>query len=299
MAKVEDKCPKCTAMVLLEDAVICGNCKKCFHFECALVREAQFRKKSAADKLNWLCVSCRAIRGKIQPDEPTASLQPKTLDDVFAMLTTIQSAIVSVQNEQKNILQQVRELCDSQQYLSEKYDELLIQVNKVPVLEAALLKKEDQVLELQNRLNLMEQYSRRHHLELGNIPVERGEKVEDLIVNVAEQMGLSIGKQEIAASHRLRAAPGKTPSIIVEFVNRSIRNKFFEGRKNLPRHKNKIYVNESLSYHFKNLLRLAKEKAKEHQYRFCWYKNNKVFLKKHEDSKPIIVNSIEDIKNIK
>lgn len=290
MAKIVN-CHKCTAHIIPEDAVQCGTCKGSFHFECALVREVQFRKKSATDKAQWMCVQCKSEKGRVQ-SESASQASPKTMDDVFRVLSSIQNSLVNLETR-------MNEVCDSQQFLSDKYDELMIQVQKVPTLEAALLESETQVQELQQRLNLMEQYSRRNHLEIGNIPQEKDEKVDEIVINVGSKLGLTIHKEDIAAAHRLRSAPGKTPSIIVEFVNRRLRNKYYENRKLLPQSRNRIFINESLCSYFKNLLRCTKDRCKEENYKYCWYRNNKIFARRTDGCRPIVVTRMEDLIKIK
>lgn len=236
----------------------------------------------------------------LEPDIPLPASPAcgKTIEDVYNILLGIQASINTIQNEQKSIIKQIKELSDSQQFLSDKYDELSNQIKIIPKLESQLEVREEEIEDLKIRLVQSEQYSRRHHLEIGNIPNRQNENVEEIIIEVASKMKLPLEKKDIAADHRLRAGADKIPSIIVEFENRKVRDEFFRKRKLLKDAKERIYVNESLCPYFKNLLRATKNECKLKGYKFNWFRNNKIFVKRDESSTPISIVNYTDLKKL-
>lgn len=294
----------CNKKLVLNDSIRCHDCGSLYHLNCALIRGARFKKLTPQEKENWSCLECRGlprnpstIIGALE-ETPDSNQKPTTLEDIYKVVINIQTVLKSVVNEQTELLKQIKEVSESQQYLSDTIDELTEKVKKVESMESIIAEKNLIIEDLTTRVVQQEQYSRRTHLELGNIPPTTDENIEEIVMQVGEKMGVSVEKEDIAAAHRLRAGPGKIPSIIVEFVSRRTRNIFFENRKKLPTTPNKIYVNESLSSHYRNLLRLAKEKSKALNYKFCWYKNNKVFVKENESSTRIVINCLDDLEKL-
>ncbi|CAB0006616.1 unnamed protein product [Nesidiocoris tenuis] len=57
-------CSKCADTVLLEDQMACATCDRIFHFACAGMIEANFRKLSKINKTNWKCPVCK---NSVQP----------------------------------------------------------------------------------------------------------------------------------------------------------------------------------------------------------------------------------------
>lgn len=257
-----------------------------------MMRGTTFSKMTSPELATWSCISCRGLHNKSATvAKPTST--PKTLDDVYNALMDIKKEIIA---EQKAILAQIRDVSESQQFISEQYDQMITQLKEVKSMGALT---ESSWESTQNRLISAEQYSRRHHLEIGNIPVAAGEDVEGIVCSAARRVGVQLGKEEIAAAHRLRAKEGKTPSIIVEFVSRKKRNELYGKRKESLAMKPKIYFNESLSPYFKNLWSASKAFATEFDCKYVWYTNYRILIRKAEKYKPVVVRTLDDLKNLK
>ena len=153
--------------------------------------------------------------------------------------------------------------------------------------------------DLSMRVAVNEHAARSCHLELGNIRPTKDEDVEQVVVDVAKKAGVAMIKEDIAEARRLRAGPEKIPNILVEFSSKKKRNELLSNRKSLmvPVIQERIYINESLCPTFKNLLRLTKEKCQG--YRFVWYKNFKIFVKKSEGGRVVAISNLDDLNNLK
>ena len=134
---------------------------------------------------------------------------------------------------------------------------------------------------MKESFNTLEQYSRRDCVELRGIPIVEGNVREDtnnIVVKVSEAMGLNVSNEDISVSHRLpvsrlepiqrrtRSRPGthNTCPIIVKFVRRDVRERFYSARKNLRdktardfgyHNDNKIYIVESLTQKNREVLK--------------------------------------------
>lgn len=212
----------------------------------------------------------------------------------------ITTTLLSIRDELRNGLKdtnsKLSEVVKLQAHLSEKYDELsasLELVNdlkkKVETLEVSLEEKDKKIQELQRNLQQNEQYGRRNQIEVGGVTETEGENVEDIVINVARSMQINLSPADIQASHRIlsRTSP---PPIIVEFTNRKAKEALLNNKrkKNLKDNQGRrIYLNESLTPFYKHLLWQSKNLAREFGLKFCWFKNNKIFIKKDENSKQI------------
>lgn len=50
-----------------------------------------------------------------------------------------------------------------------------------------------------------------------------------------------------------------------------------------------VYFNEKMTYTYRNLFFKARTTAKQVGYKYIWFKNNTIFAKKNDNSKPIII----------
>lgn len=298
-------CAKCEVEINEGASITCNICKLVFHYECAGVREATFKKKSLADRAATKCLNCRS-----PPVEPST-----TLEDVIGAIQKLQESVDGIQSEQQKVSlliaelreeqkktsEEIKDLVKSQQFLSDQYDELQEKVEKIQVLESTVSEQRKIIQEMKKSQVQSEQYARRVHLELGNIPVKANENVEEIITNLAAMVGVDIQPKDISAAHRLKSKEGSTPGIIVEFLSRKIRNDFLEKGKILKKDKplkERRYVNESLCPFYRNLLTKAKESCKFYNYKYCWYQGNKVIVRREEGSPKIIIKELEDLKKL-
>nr|KAG5705337.1 hypothetical protein BaRGS_011109 [Batillaria attramentaria] len=66
-----------------------------------------------------------------------------------------------------------------------------------------LEKKDRQILHLQDRVDELEQYSRRNNIRISDIPEIDGEDTDDLIIAIGNEIGVTITEEMIDRSHRV------------------------------------------------------------------------------------------------
>ena len=140
------------------------------------------------------------------------------------------------------------EIKESQSYLSEKYDCLNEDYNKLKKINAeqkaeiTALKFESSDLKNTStkeieKIDNLEQYGHRQNLEIDGVLVQDGEDMNTVIMEVAKLPDVDILPSHISTSHRLpkKISPNGnvtcTPPIIVHFTNQDIRNKIYANRK--------------------------------------------------------------------
>uniref|UniRef100_A0A146MBL4 FP protein C-terminal domain-containing protein n=1 Tax=Lygus hesperus TaxID=30085 RepID=A0A146MBL4_LYGHE len=61
---------------------------------------------------------------------------------------------------------------------------------------------------------------------------------------------------------------------------------------------NRIFVNESLTFAKRQILKQAKIFKRTHNYKFVWVRNGRVMMKKDENSNPLEIKKIEDLNKL-
>ena len=222
----------------------------------------------------------------------------------------------------KPLNDKIIELTKSLDFLSSKYDDLLAKSN---VLETSnkSLQQENQLLrsqvsnqehittQISSNLNDLDQYIRRDTLEIKGIPVTRDENTDVLVSSVGVLADVNIQPEDITISHRLKAPKDAKfpPSIIVKFVQRSLRDKLYYAKKHLKDKStsdlhmwhttnNKIYISENLTPKNNLLFKKSLEVKKSKNYRFIWSRHGKIFVWKNTNSSAILISKPEDLDNL-
>ena len=123
-------------------------------------------------------------------------------------------------------------LVKSIEFISAKYDELMIKQQKIEETNNELLKENQmlkkQVFNLQNqteqmsgKLNDLEQYGRRDCIKIRGVPVQDGEDTDTIVCSIGNLVNININTEDISISHRLKSNPtarNQPPVIIAKFV---------------------------------------------------------------------------------
>jgi len=157
------------------------------------------------------------------------------------------------------------------------------------------LESQNEALELS--VNILEQYSRRPCLEFQGIPYTKDESTDELIIELAQKIGVNICNSDINISHRLVQPTNSNPNpgIIAKFHSRKVRDAVFSNRKKLGsqqfkdgKGRSKYFINESLTKANKGLFTTCLEFKKFHGYKYVWTKYGVTHLKERDGS-PIII----------
>lgn len=178
--------------------------------------------------------------------------------------------------------------------------------NKVATLETKIVEKDRDIKDLKNRLVNLEQYGRRNQLEISNVTVRNSEDLRQVVVDVCKHLDVTVTREDIEVVHRIKTRiTDKVPTIICEMSNRRkrdeiIKNKYKKVITNATVlgsgfSQNRIYVGESLSPYFKNLLYKAKIHAKAKNYIHCWFRNNSIAFRKTDNDPLKYITCEEDL----
>lgn len=240
------------------------------------------------------------------------------------LISILDKKLEPLLGEVSGLKQELREMKGFLDFANTRYEEIsnkmvTIEDERVKyVQENQLLKKtieklDDKVRQLETQSNDVRQYTRRDCVEIHGIPPTRDEDTNSIVREIGDLMEVYLDEKDISISHRLplgKKYKGKlsTPAIIVKFVRRDIKDKFYKARKQLKEctttdlgHEvsNRIFINESLTEENRRVFNECLKFKKEQQFTFIWTSNGKTYIRKNKDSNAIIINCKEDLLKIK
>lgn len=294
--------PNCTNndLILDGDGVKCYLCSEVYHYECAGVAEGTHRRKGAKARQAWRCAqNCRVSEKKEEPpkqfsDEDDSgsvaleSIKDPDLKTIFSFLMVKMSVIEK-----------------SSKFLSDKYDDLL-QKNEVLEKKLKELKKEkdEEIRQLKEKYYEMEQYERKNNVEIFGLEASPDEDVYDLVTKVVSRYDDKFIRGDIDYAHRLPSKnKSRPPSIIAVLKSRMERNALLDVIKkdkkkkkllqkdilpNSTKPNNEVYITQNISGFYKNLLWKVKESAQLKGYKYVWYNNCQVLVRKKDGDKNVL-----------
>lgn len=296
-------CNRCKDDIVTTDFATCMDCKNDYHFQCSIT-EKSYKKYN---KL-WKCNNC-----------PGMNTRSKSMDPEFinSKLNSIESTLLQIKTQMgtmDELKTKIDALTQSVTFLSSEYDDLkknhTKQVEELSNFSKNLVnlqeenKKKDEVItKLNEKIRNLEQYTRNRNIEIHGIKQKQNENCVNIVKKVIEELKVNITEQDIDIAHRIPVPRNKDAPIIVQFTNRTKRDEVIKSKRLIVVNNNisgasigsTVYINENLSPEFRHLLQATKTRARECNYKFTWFKNNKVLVRKSENSEVIRINSLEDI----
>lgn len=290
-------CKTCLIVIKKNQLKIsCSDCNGEFHAKCVNMTQADINYM-AEQNTHWRCEPCSSVRRKSLRLDYSLQEGSVTLEDIMEMLK-------GIQEEQKTT---VKDFNKSFEALHDKIEERttalevkmrLIEeyINETDKLRVENITLKKQVTTLENRIEDLENYSRRNCIEIQGIPEEKGENVTDVVKKVGEALGVKIADDMIDACHRVGGRTGeKRPrGIILKLVRRTDKDTIMRKRQERKRDfstrhlgmssDTPVYLNDSLSPSRRRLLGRARQLKIEKAYKYLWLRNGNILLRKQEGS---------------
>jgi len=285
-------CPICNNVVSRHDTgVLCdGNCRRVFHPSCVGAPQ-ELLALSGKTGISWRCNNC------------AGTIAAATSSD------SVSSSLLALKNEISLMKEEQRGLRSSVDFVSDKFDEFHATIASLNSALATITSLEGKVssLELENdrlraELCELQQYSRVNNVEISNVPESKSENVIEIVTKIGQVVGCNISSSDIDACHRVPhiKSDNKQPrSIVVKFISRQRKSELLAASRRYRNLSSKelqiagqgstIYVNEHLTYRNKMLHRDARDFCRKYQYKFVWVRDCKIFIKKSDSSKAILV----------
>ena len=221
------------------------------------------------------------------------------ITDVMQKLEGITNSVNKIENrlsKLEEIQTKVIEVEKSQEYLGNKFEEQRAEFKGIKK-ENEQLRKENK--ELMNKVNnierkmetekqkriQLEQYGRRDQIEISGIPQMENEDCKIITKSICQKLKATIEDSKIEIAHRITNG-----NIIVKFQDRVIRDEIYRQKYKLKDisikdlgygNEGKIYINESLAFDTKKLLKEVRSKCKELGYKQIMTENGITKFKKN------------------
>lgn len=310
------KCKSCSKAIKTNQLKIeCNECKYLFHGSCVNLKSEDIASYSGASEV-WRCDPCtKKRRTSMKTDSLLSKSDPK-LSDVIALLQEMRTE----NKEQIRLLES--ELGKSVDSCHDKIDELTISIEKqnetlkafeekysVTLQENKALKKK--VIDLETRIDDMEQYSRSNMLEINGIEEKEHENVMDIVKSVGQSLGCPITDEMVDACHRLgQKGQGRPRGIVVKFTRRSVKEDLLNKRRVKRNFNTKdigisdrpadvIYINENLTQQRRKIFNAARTLKKENGFQFLWIRNGKVLLRTEEGANVTVLTSMDQVEALR
>lgn len=246
---------------------------------------------------------------KIRENDSLSSLSDDVFSDglnspvlakiFFNCLRNIENQVKELTTFQEGTVQpHVIKVTQSLDSMSKRFDELEATLKekdeKIKELETKIDNLEDQNEDLVtqnrnflNKIDDLEQYSRRNCLLLHGVDENDDENTDELVLTtVAVEMGIQLNEEDIDRTHRLgkpNRKDGKPRPIIVKFTRYAVRNKVFIYKRSLKG--KRFLITESLTaYRMKLLIEAQNKFGTKNVWtsdgRILYKVNNKVLLYK-------------------
>jgi hypothetical protein len=312
-----------------KEKVSCTACGCWLHGACAGLKKVDLDYINGGGGAPWRCDSCVAVR-RISGSGAASPLSPSvlpvgsaagslpcdiTLESLAVLIQNVGVAVGAVRSELSRV---ETDLGGSLELTHTKLDDYTAQLAKqselinnlvgtVDVLTRENDTLKNRVVDLESKLEDLQQYSRRNCIEIQGVPEERNEDVVGTVTRVGESLGFPIAEGMLDACHRLARGPNqKHRPIIVKFVRRFDKDSLLARRRLKPNfctrdlgiqdnETHPIFLNECLSPARKRLLAEARVLQRQNKFKFLWVRNGSIRVRKVEGGPVIIISSKNDL----
>lgn len=240
----------------------------------------------------------------------------KMLTPISTRLDSVEKSLLDIKKQNVNIQSSNNEIEKSLDFLSHQIKEV---EKKMDGLERERLNTQMQITELEEKNESLERIIRKTSVEIKGVPKRKKEDKQDLLSMVNTLMKtveLEVSPSDVKDIFRL---PSKetaiTSALVLEFSNTFIKDKFLKStRKYNSFHKpsqlnsshlgisntdTPLFFSDHLTTKAKRLHFLARDFAQKENFRFCWITNGRIFLRKKEGDRHILVKNENTLQQLR
>ena len=177
-------------------------------------------------------------------------------------------------------------------------------------IQSKISSLEFEIVDLQTRMDDIEQYSRRNCLKFSGIHEERNENTDKSILNIVNKIVLKdsdikLDMSRIDRTHRVGPERnGRPRDIVVKFLSYRDRDVVFRNKKNLksfnrnPSNRDRVFINEALTRPRAKLFAQARRLQKENLIESTWTIDGRIKIKQLDGKVHTITREEELIKSV-
>ncbi|XP_078374348.1 uncharacterized protein LOC144657860 [Oculina patagonica] len=240
-------------------------------------------------------------------------------EDIRKVLNTIQDNTNKLLEENKALRNQYSELQKSLEFHIAKIETITTENEALKKEMKSMKKRLNEATEERdemyedlgtaiNQLDDLEQYTRKHNLEIHGIPETPDENIAERVTALGNVLNVTIRTDDIDICHRLQTSknPSKPKPIIVRFKSYRAKKELYGARKQLKgQNLNQVFNGGGIVYINENLTRMRRElfakvwkrKKSEHCHS-AWTTDGKIFVQIEATDYPIRIYNNEDLDRI-
>jgi len=248
------------------------------------------------------CTHCGTInRQDSHSKTPTSSIEANKNTPTRAT-PTLESKVDKLNARLDQVLQTLHDL--------QKENVSLVKENQDLKARCTSLEKRTQhVQKLEDRLDNLEQYTRRNNIVISGIPLLKDEDTNELVKSCSQAVGVNLA-EEIDTCHRLPTKNGKCPNIVVRLLRRTTKGniiqKWKEKRPTLKdiglkgmKGSNPIYISEHLTPRNASIYYSLRQLKKQQAIQYICTKDCKIFTRIKDGQPTRKIKSQEDLEKLK
>lgn len=242
------------------------------------------------------------------PTTSSAKKQPQ------ADMSALVAEMAAMRAEMSAVRSEVGEFRDSLEFLAGKFDVferrldgLETKLGRIDFLESEVSNLRSTVAVLHAQHQELEQRERRCNVEVFGLPERADEDCTELALGIARVAGVRLAPEELEGARRVGAPREERPrALLMRLRSHPLRERLLQAVRarrgvstaelGMPAPSRRIFITEHLSPFFKDLLRRAKEIAREHAYAYVWTRNGRIRVRKVSGGPLINITSAEDLK---
>lgn len=299
----------------------CAICRNSYDLICLNISTTDFSSFTELDKSSWKCPSCKASlpKGNNSNTPIRAANNSNTISSVNVNLSR------GSQPKPKTKTQEKPEPIDSHQIVQEirglrnLMDDVKTQLlSRIDALEKKLESRDKDienlklsVHQMQETIDLQAQRLVQNEIELIDVPETANESVYHIAEIMAKKIGVELTENDIDEAYRTGPRRISTDGVekparplVIRLLRKMKRNELIKAakvRKNIsssdivPGTSKRIYVNERLTTANRHLFRETRLRTRQYQFRYCWIKDGRIFVRKDEGKPAITIRSALDL----
>lgn len=289
---VKKTCSDCNIEITVTQNYIgCSTCDKYFHSECKDV-DVLIVNKVLSDG-EWFCST--ACKKKKQEEKSAFAFIKPLAENSDPSNADIMKAILFMSHKFDDMSKQHRILSDNSKQVFQKFEKT----------DEKLKFLEDSNSTLRTEVNVLKQDRLETDLVFSGIPVLKEEDPFKMVVAVCRLMNIDV-KERLYNAFRL---PGTHHPIIATFNNQHLKQQIYDAKRKHGEiigndlgfkgdsSGKKIIISFNIISEYYHLLQEAR-KLRQSGFKFIWYKNHAVHVRKDEKSKIHKILSVDDIKKL-
>lgn len=218
-----------------------------------------------------------------------------------------------------DVMRELREVKESINFMSTKYDELIIKVNSVMDDNKKLHKENQNIINHNSKLqeevdsltafvNDTKQYDLKNNVVIFGLPPMRtAAEAKTSFAKIMQKVDINEDELGVVDIYQKKNSHNNTVApIVVKFQEFNIKNNILQLMKTTAistkdiglTTTNRIRITDQLTPFNQQLLNEAKQ-LRSHGYKYIWYKHGKIMIRKNSDSEIITIKSLGHIETLK